>query len=47
MGSDDAASHAAMERIQELEQQIEQMEVRDRTTWTVLEQDGPNHLGLW
>ena len=21
--------------------------VRDPTTWTILEQDGPNHLGLW
>ena len=21
--------------------------VRDLTTWTVLQQDGPNHLGLW
>ena len=22
-------------------------EVRDPTIWTILRQDGPNHLGLW
>ena len=22
-------------------------QVRDPTTWTVLQHDGPNHLGLW
>ena len=23
------------------------VQVRDPTAWTVLQQDGPNHLGLW
>ena len=22
-------------------------EVRDPATWTIFQQDGPNHLGLW
>ena len=26
---------------------FQQAPVRDPTTWTILEQDGPNHLGLW